>query len=277
MALDSIASQVCPKQSIEGRRNEGRGNNRTIDIFYLLLITSYLLPLTYYPLTYYLLPITSYLLPRYLLPLPLLPLTYYLLPLTYYLLPLTYYLLPLTYYLLLIQMFLYRDRFNLIPRILLATLLTGVFLPEAAIAQGDLQSFKVVVNSDLDEINPDRYLTLREAIGIVNNTLTWGDLSPTEQEQVTTIYQWDASRIEFDFAEPVTIELNSLLPPLISPGLVIDGTSHPDYDPNSTTTAEIEIPIPVVTITPASDRNIFRGLSIMGDRITVKGFEHLWF
>ena len=164
------------------------------------------------------------------------------------------------------------DRHNFISQILLTALVISGFTT-TAMAQDDLQSFKVVVNSDRDTIEPDRELTLREAIGIVNNTLTWGELSPTEREQVTTIYQWDASRIEFDFAEPVTIELESLLPPLISPGLVIDGTSHPDYDPSNTATAEIAIPVPVVALTPAEDKNIFRGLTISGDRITVKGLS----
>ena len=164
------------------------------------------------------------------------------------------------------------DRYNPI-FILLTALITCGLVPQSAIAQGDLQSFKVVVNSDRDLINPDNELTLREAIAIVNNTLTWQELSPTEQEQVTTIYQWDASRIEFDLPAPVKIELEQLLPPLIAPGLIIDGTSHPDYDPNNTATAEISIPIPAVTLTPAEGKQIFRGLTISGDRITVKGLS----
>ena len=184
----------------------------------------------------------------------------------------TSYLLPLTSYLLLIKMFFNSDRRNSIP-ILLTALVTSSLVPQPAMAQGDLQSFKVVVNSDRDLINPDEELTLREAIAIVNNTLTWGELSPTERERVTAIYRWDASRIEFDLPAPVKIELESLLPPLIAPGLIVDGTSHPDYDPNNTATAEIPIPVPVVTLTPASGKQIFRGLTISGDRITVKGLS----
>ncbi|MEL6928343.1 MAG: right-handed parallel beta-helix repeat-containing protein, partial [Cyanobacteria bacterium J06600_6] len=174
-------------------------------------------------------------------------------------------------------MFSKSDRHNLIPSLIpklyLAALTICCLQPQSALAQPDLQSYRIVVNSDRDEINADGSLTLREAIEIANNTLTWDDLSHAEQEQVTTIYQWDASRIEFDFSEPVTIELTSLLPPLISPGLIIDGTSHPDYDPNSSPTAEIAIPIPVVAITPAPNQSIFRGLTISGDRITVKGLS----
>ena len=167
-------------------------------------------------------------------------------------------------------MFIKSDRKSII--ILSTALLFGGTI-RPAIAQGDLQSFEVVVNSDRDDINPDREMTLREAIAIVNNTLTWGDLSPTEQKQVTTIYQWDASRIEFDFPKPVTIELESLLPPLISPGLIIDGTSHPDYDADNMATVEIPVPVPVVSLTPAVGKNIFRGLNVAGDRITIKGLS----
>ena len=168
-------------------------------------------------------------------------------------------------------MFINSDRQHLILKILLTTLLFGS-VTKAAIAE-DLSSYKAVVNSNGDDIYPDRELTLREAIGIVNGTLRWRDLSPNERLQVTKTEGSAASRIEFDFPAPVTIELDSLLPSLVSPGLVIDGTSHPDYDPNSTTTAEIAIPIPVVSLTPAAGKNLFRGLNIAGDRITVKGLS----
>ena len=144
---------------------------------------------------------------------------------------------------------------------------------QAAMAQEDWQSFRVVVNSDRDNIKPDGEFTLREAINLVNQTLTWEELSPTEQQQVTRVSENQVSRIEFDFSAPVKIELTSTLPPLISPGLVIDGTSHPNYNPHQSATAEIAIPIPVVSLTAAVGKNIFRGLTISGDRITVKGLS----
>jgi outer membrane protein OmpA-like peptidoglycan-associated protein len=177
-------------------------------------------------------------------------------------------------------MFLNLNPSNPVPQIFLTILAASSLLAaqeQPALAQEDLQSlkpsFKAVVNSDRDEINPDGELTLREAISVVNRTLTWEELSAPEQKQVTTIPSQDASRIEFDFAAPVKIELESTLPPLINPGLVIDGTSHPDYDPRKIATTEIAIPVPVVSITAAPGKNIFRGLTIAGDRITVKGLS----
>lgn len=173
-------------------------------------------------------------------------------------------------------MFLNRNPLNPISQVFLTILVASSLLTcqkQAVLAQEDLPSYKAVVNSDRDEINPDQELTLREAISLVNRTLTWEELSAPEQQQVTTISSQDTSRIEFDFAAPVKIELESTLPPLINPGLVIDGTSHPDYDPSKIATTEIAIPIPMVSITAAPGKNVFRGLTIAGDRITVKALS----
>ena len=167
----------------------------------------------------------------------------------------------------------YSDRQNHIP-FLLTALIIGGLIPSGnkAVAQPKLRSFKVVVNSDRDTINPDGELTLREAISLVNNTLPYTELSPAEQQQVEEIAN-NSSRIEFDLPAPAKIKLQNILPPLVSPGLVIDGTTHPNYDPNETATVEIPIPIPVVSLTAAEGKNIFRGLTIAGDRITVKGLS----
>ena len=164
------------------------------------------------------------------------------------------------------------DRQN---RISLLTALTfcGLILwGQKASAQPKLQSFKVVVNSDRDTIAPDKELTLREAINLVNNTLSYDSLTPTERQQVVMLTT-NASRIEFDFPTPLKIELSKILPPLLSPGLTIDGTTHPDYDPNHTTTVELPVSVPVVTLTAAESKNVFRGLTIAGDRITVQGLS----
>lgn len=166
-------------------------------------------------------------------------------------------------------------------KLLLQVLLTPLiisgaisFQKQTATAQPGLQSYQVLVNSDRDgEIEPNQELTLREAISLVNNTLSWQELSPAEQAQVTEVNQPNASRIEFDLPAPVKIELLKTLPPLISPGLVIDGTTHPDYDSNHTATREIPIPIPVVSLTAAEGKNILRGLTISGDRIKVQGLS----
>ena len=163
------------------------------------------------------------------------------------------------------------DRRNQIPLLLILLIASLIPFAEKTLARSNLQSFKVVVNSDRDTIDPDRELTLREAINLVNNTLSYTELSPAEQQQVEAVS--NSSRIEFNLPAPAKIELQDTLPPLVSPGLVIDGTSHPDYDRNETATVEIPIPIPVVSLTAASEKNIFRGLTIAGDRITVKGLS----
>jgi outer membrane protein OmpA-like peptidoglycan-associated protein len=168
-----------------------------------------------------------------------------------------------------------RDKNNLIAHVLLTVLtVSGVAISgQAVTAQASFKSYRVLVNSDRDTINPDQTLTLREAISLVNNTLAVSDLSAAEQKQVTVINQPQASRIEFALSAPVKIELSETLPPLLSPGLVIDGTTHPDYDPKKIATVEIPIPIPIVTLTAAEGKNVFRGLTISGDRIKVKGLS----
>ena len=169
----------------------------------------------------------------------------------------------------------YKDCQNQILFLLTVTICSLIPWGNTALAS-DLQSFEIVVNSDRDTIEPDAELTLREAISLVNNTLPYTELSPTEQQQIETVAESHSSRIEFDLdlpAENAVIKLQDTLPPLVSPGLVIDGTTHPDYNSNNTATVEIPIPVPVVSLTPAEGENIFRGLTIAGDRITVKGLS----
>lgn len=173
------------------------------------------------------------------------------------------------------------DRHNLIFKVLLTGFITSIassfkqpVLAMSNQTQKIFQSYQVVVNSEQDgAINPDQKLTLREAISLVNNTISWSDLSIAEQKQVKPVEQIEASRIEFGISSPMTIALLDTLPPLISPGLVVDGTSHSAYDPQATTTVEIPIPIPVVSLTPATNTSVFRGLTIAGDRIQVKGLS----
>ena len=156
--------------------------------------------------------------------------------------------------------------------ILLATLTLSCLLDSTkATSQPAFNSYRVVVNSDRDTAKPDAELTLREAIGLVNNTLAYDKLTSAERQQVELTT--NASRIEFDFPTPLKIELERILPPLLSPELTIDGTTHPSYDPNNTTTVELPIPVPVVTLTPAKGNKILRGLTVAGDRITVKGLS----
>jgi outer membrane protein OmpA-like peptidoglycan-associated protein len=117
-------------------------------------------------------------------------------------------------------------------------------------------------------------LTLREAIAIVNGQLSAEQLSDAEKALVKPLEVNTASRIEFNLPpEQTTIRLNEMLPSLASPGLVVDGTTQAGYDATRSATAEIAIPIPVVVITPAPDQEILRGLTIVADRITVRGLS----
>jgi len=133
----------------------------------------------------------------------------------------------------------------------------------------------VVVNSNQDGvIQPDDALTLREAIAIVNGQLSAEQLSDAEKALVKPLEVNTASRIEFNLPpEQTTIRLKEMLPSLASPGLVVDGTTQAGYDATRSATAEIAIPIPVVVITPAPDQEILRGLTIVADRITVRGLS----
>lgn len=134
---------------------------------------------------------------------------------------------------------------------------------------------RVVVNSNQDgSIQPDDALTLREAIALTNGTLLINQLSQTEQQQVEALSTGSPSRIEFNLSsDQTTIRVNEILPPLASPGLVVDGTTQPGYDAAKSATAEIEIPIPVVAIAPAENREVFRGLTVVADAVTIKGLS----
>lgn len=133
----------------------------------------------------------------------------------------------------------------------------------------------VVVNSNQDgDIQADNALTLREAIAIVNQTLSIDRLSEAEKAQVKPLESNAPARIEFNLPpEQTTISLQKLLPPLATPGLVVDGTTQPGYDETRSATAEIEIPIPVVSIAPAPNQEVLRGLTIAADNITVRGLS----
>ncbi len=134
---------------------------------------------------------------------------------------------------------------------------------------------RVTVNSNQDgAIQPDTVLTLREAIHIVNGTLPLERLSPSEKTAVESLNANTPSRIEFNLpSNQTTIRLIKVLPPLASPGLVVDGTTQPGYDAKKSATTEIAIPIPVVAITTAENVEVLRGLTIIADGVTVRGLN----
>lgn len=140
-----------------------------------------------------------------------------------------------------------------------------------SLAQSATTPLRVVVNSNQDGvIKADDGLTLREAIALVNGTISQDQLSPAERSQVTPA---TAQKSEISFNLPAgqtIIRLTEALPPLSVPVLV-DGTTQQGYDATKSATAEIAIPIPVVQLTPETGREVFRGLSIAADGAEVRG------
>lgn len=128
-----------------------------------------------------------------------------------------------------------------------------------------------MVNSASDTIKADDKLTLREAIALINNSLPLQQLSSAEKalgQQNTP-----DSRIEFNLpSSETTIPLQQELPALTKPGLIIDGTTQLGYNA-SPATAEIAIPKPVVAITPAPNKEILRGLTVVADNVQIRGLS----
>jgi outer membrane protein OmpA-like peptidoglycan-associated protein len=153
-------------------------------------------------------------------------------------------------------------------------LLPFVFFLFPFSATAQTENLKVVVNSNQDgAVNPDDALTLREAIEIVNGTLPLDRLSSAEKSLVSSNVG-TSSLIAFNLpSADTTIRLVDVLPPLASPGLLVDGTTQPEYEPEGSATSEIAIPIPVVAIAPASDREVFRGLTVVADGVTIRGLS----
>jgi len=136
------------------------------------------------------------------------------------------------------------------------------------------QNYHITVNSNLDgDITPDEYLTLREAIALINNTLTTEELSELERSQVQTLPHNQPSHIEFNLNDGENIIiLQSLLPPLAN-AVTIDGSSNQGYNPDIFPLDGKNIPQPVVTITSAPDNPIFRGLTVSASDITIRGLN----
>ncbi len=142
-------------------------------------------------------------------------------------------------------------------------------------------AMRIVVNSNQrprpENSKLDDTVTLRDAIAIINGTVSIEQLSQSQKNQVQIINddgKIPTNRIEFNLpADQTTIALQEILPPLTKPGLIIDGTTQPGYDANQSPTAEISIPKPIVSITPAAGTEIFRGLTVLADDVTVRGLS----
>ena len=132
--------------------------------------------------------------------------------------------------------------------------------------------YKAIVTSNADEIKADNGLTFREAIALINGELKLENLSSAERSQVTPASE--ASTIGFNLPSGQTqIALKSELPSISIPGTTIDGTSQPGYDATKSATQEISIAIPVVELIPAANVDVLRGLTIISDRVTIRGLS----
>lgn len=138
-------------------------------------------------------------------------------------------------------------------------------------------NYQITVNSNRDgEIQPDRDLTLREAISIVDGSLTIGQLSDLERAQVKTDFDGSSkgSQILFNLpTDSTTIRLVKALPDLNHENLVIDGTSQAGYDANTSFAQELKIPKPIVAIAPVDGVEVFRGFTIVANGVTIKGLS----
>jgi parallel beta-helix repeat protein len=139
-------------------------------------------------------------------------------------------------------------------------------LAEVSVSQPSQTSLRVVVNSNQDgKVQADDVVTLREAIALVNGTLPIEQLSDREKTQVQTLAGNVSSRIEFNLLPQQTaIALQELLPPLASPGLLVDGTTQPGYDGAKS---------PVVAITTTQNADIIRGFTVVTDGVTIRGLS----
>jgi parallel beta-helix repeat protein len=128
-------------------------------------------------------------------------------------------------------------------------------------------TWTIAVNSNGDEVRADEALTLREAIAIVNGNLRVEELSPAERSQLRQLPEIEGSRIEFALdPQATTIALTASLPPLQAP-VAIDGTTQPGFDP------EEGRPRAVVTLTPAPETEILRGLVVMAPDVSIRGLS----
>ncbi len=145
-------------------------------------------------------------------------------------------------------------------------------IPDVAMGVETHVSVRVVVNSNQDgAVRTDDVVTLREAIALVNGTLPVEKLSQAEKAQITPS---NVPRIDFNLPKGQTnIALQEILPPLATPGLIVDGTTQPGYDASKSATAEITIPVPVVTVKAVKARNIIRGFTVIADKVIIRGLS----
>ncbi|MGB3201432.1 MAG: OmpA family protein [Nodosilinea sp.] len=142
------------------------------------------------------------------------------------------------------------------------------------VGQSALTAYSLQVTSNQDgPVTADSGLTLREAIELANGTLTPAALSEAERAFVQPLPTGQGSQIGFALpAEQTTIALVDLLPEIVAPELVIDGTTQPGYDAEASYDPRFPAP-PVVSLTVAEAAEVARGLTIAADGVTVRGLS----
>ncbi|WP_181256658.1 right-handed parallel beta-helix repeat-containing protein [Merismopedia glauca] len=161
-------------------------------------------------------------------------------------------------------------------KLVVGSMLLGLAFSSASLADSTTPDkyfipLKIVVNSPEDgDIKADDKVTLREAIALVNNTLSTDKLTSLEQAQVQVLKPGSAPKIHFNLpSESRIIYLEKLLPNLESPRLIVDGTTQPEYQP-STNNLPAAL---VVSITSVKSAEVPRGLTLVADGITIKGLS----
>jgi hypothetical protein len=130
------------------------------------------------------------------------------------------------------------------------------------------QYLRITVTSDLDDIQADGSLTLREAIRIVNGQLSIDRLSAAERQLVKATV--DRHQIDFQLPSGQSrISLNSELPAIVTPKVTITG----GVTTNKVTIQNLTFTRPAVEIVPAPGIQVNRGLSLMADDLTVNGLS----
>lgn len=146
----------------------------------------------------------------------------------------------------------------------------------SAIAQAQIPTetgYQITVNSNLDAVQPDTALTLREAIALTNGAIAYESLSTAEQA-LARPSPAGGTQIGFNLpAGETTIALGELLPPITASDVTLDGTTQPGYDASAAPPAHVAVPVPLVSLTPAAGAEVFRGLTISGDRVTIRGLS----
>ncbi len=159
---------------------------------------------------------------------------------------------------------------------LISLLMLTVFgwLPMAPLlAQGAAASrLRVVVNSDQDSVQADGGLTLREAIELVNGTLSVDRLSEAEKAQVSTA-TGATSEIAFQLPTGQTVIRVARQLPDLSVPLVIDGTTQTGYAADTPAIAELPLVAPIVELTAAQGAFVPRGLTVVSDNVTIRGLS----